>query len=284
MMAAASLTAGLSLPAAGDEPSATGWWWMGRPSAAVPVVSPVPAVPDGGLYVAGSPAGPSGISALRFEVGGDATSSTLALQVAEVVGTPTVDACPATEPWEPAEGGPWDERPVADCDAGAVVGAVSEDGTTVSFSLGLLQRDGVLDIVLVPGADPSSEQPATFSVSFLPPGPDALTVARPIETDTDPVEPTSAEPPAPSAAQPTALAASPLEPSFDPGAFVSPPLTGSPSPLTAAFPAADFPTSGFPAAGYAYPAVFALPLVLLGGARYLAWALTRPVVVRTGPR
>src|SRR5688572_15513867 len=85
----------LALPAAAEKPDALGWWWVGRPSAMLPAVfSPTPEPPDGGLYVAGGPGGPTGVAALRFEIDPDARDAMLTLTIDDVDGTPIINACP----------------------------------------------------------------------------------------------------------------------------------------------------------------------------------------------
>jgi hypothetical protein len=79
------------------------------------------------------------------------------------------------------------------------------------------------------------------------------------------------------------------EPVFeDTGAFAAVPLGGlaDPPPLASAAPIVAeaerpgrvAPVVSFSGPGFAYPVVFALPLVLLGLGGYLGWALTRPVL------
>lgn len=278
-MAAAIVGMAIGVAAAdAAEPAATGWWWAGRPSAMIPApLSPVPPVPEGGLYVAGDPTGPTGISALRFELAPDASATTLTLTIAETAGTPIIQACAVTEAWEPAENGGWEQRPEPDCEALSIAGTVNTDTTEVAFPLLELQdHGGVLDLVLMPGLDPGTQRSATFSVAFEPPGVDALVQSERADTDTS-GPPLTSVPPGDWTFQesPPFIVRGPLpapSPRFEAPAESE---TAAPrSQLASAFPGTE---------DFAYPAVLALPLVLLAGGSYLAWTLTRPVVVRTNP-
>lgn len=268
------------------EPSAVGWWWAGRPSDSFPVAfSPVPAVPEGGFYVAGDVTGASGISALRFELDPGSSPLTLTTTVADSIGSPRVDACAAGSEWEATVGGPWDERPPADCDRRRTPGTLSEDDTTVTFDLSTFDADGIVAVVLVPGEGPDGRAP-TFSASFEPPDSGALTVRG-----------------APAAFTPTGAATDEPSSGFDDGGATLPGRRGAASsfnpdaallsssasasdasqpasaPLVPNRAATDFPTSE----GFAYPVVLVLPLVLLVGGSYLARSLTQPVAASLGP-
>jgi len=282
-LAAATVGVGAAaVPASAQEPAALGWWWVGRPTAMFPAMfAPAPAPPEGGLYVAGGVGGPSGMSALRFEADPASIATTLTLTIAEASGTPVINACPPAEPWEPAENGGWDQRPEPDCETASVTGALNGDKTEVSFSLFSLQGDsGVIDVVLSPGEDPETESPANFSVTFEAPAADAVAVTEPADTGiSGAAEPAAAAPP---------TAAAPSTESFSAPGAPPPPLTETaappePQPSAQSSAAAGQPTlsSGSGATeGFAYPAVLALPLVLLMAGSYLGWSLTRPVAIR----
>lgn len=273
-------------PATAVEPTAVGWWWAGRPSGTLPgLLSPAPDPPKGGLYVAGGPSGPTGISALRFQTDPDATAVTLTLRIAETQGIPAIDACVAAAGWEPAENGSWDQRPEDTCDTNTVTGSLDPDGTELSFAVSSLEENGVIDIVLVPGDDPATDSPAIFSVAFEPPGDDALTVTEPIATGTSSPD---------TAATETAPPARRAEPTPTPTPTPALPLTRPVPPAPAATAtnesettrtdvASSQPTtaSGFiDSDDFAYPAVLFLPLALLVASSYVGWALTRSVTVR----
>lgn len=280
-LTAVILLAATARSATANAPSATGWWWTGRPFGAFPALSPVPAVPERGLYVGNEPSGPIGISALRFELDDETTSGALTLDVAEAMGQPIVDACATADRWEPAHGGSWEDRPEADCEAGPITGSVAPDGKTVSFEVASLEKEGVLDIVLVPGADPSSGQPATFSVSFQPVGPDALSVARRTRPGPPPPEAESSESASQTTSRPVPDVAPPSRSLIGPSvADQEPPSVADHEPPSdATTPPEPFPAQ-VASEVFEYPAIFLLPLALLCGGALLGWALIRPASVR----
>lgn len=148
-----TLLLGLSAPAAlAEEPDATGWWSSTSRGAAVPAP---PDVPEGGLLVQGLTGDPSGhqaIGALRLELGGRRVDA-LVLDVADSGATPpAVTACLADADWDAVENGAWDARPAFDCEGG-VAGEIDADGDALVFTgIGVLERDGILSLVLVPSA------------------------------------------------------------------------------------------------------------------------------------
>jgi hypothetical protein len=168
-------------PAEAAPPIAVGWWQ--RPAAEVgglpaapptqpPPAPPLVAVPDGGLYVANDPSGPSAVSALRFE-DPPAAAATVVLPVAENPVIPLgalLFACPAAGPWASAANGAWGARAVADCGRG-VQGAFGDGLTTVTFDLGDLapfRTPQGIEMVIVPGPDEAS----AYAVAFDRPGAD----------------------------------------------------------------------------------------------------------------
>ena len=255
------------------EAEATAWWWVGRPSAAVPIpLMTVPEVPPGGLYVAGGPGTPTGISALRWQVDRNAREVVLSLTVHEALGTPVVNACLANRRWNPVEGGAWDQRPAADCTKGEVRGTMSKDSAQLSLDLTSLREDDVVDVVLVPAAGDAGME--TFSVSFVPPDEDALRVSSfpsTDEPDSLPSSPNDTEPkvsPAPLlddiALPSVSVVDAPAGPTNAPQSVLAAPrLTGS----------SEAPS------GFQYPVVLVFPLVVLVLGGYVASALTRPLVM-----
>lgn len=279
----------LGPPAHAEAPSAVGWWWAGRPTETTPVIiSPVPPVPESGLYVAGGANQSIGISALRFESQPEATSATVTLTIAHTTGIPAITACLAAEDWEPTENGAWDQRPEPDCESTSITGTLSADESKVSFEGLPLQEQDVVDVVLVPGLDPDSGQPANFSTSFEEVDADTIVFTRPSggppsAAATQPsqiVTTTHADPPAPDELVPhgSTTPLPPLEPVDQHNAGHTADEIAN--------PAAPVPLAAgsVEAARFAYPAVLALPLVLLLVGSYLGWALTQPVAVSTGAR
>lgn len=274
------------------------WWWKGYATSAFPRVLPPPTeVPEGGLYVAADPSGPSGVSALRFDLADDAADPRLTLEIAENTGVGMVWACPAADPWSWSEtdGGAWDERPAEECAAAQVEGERSDDGARVTFDLAPLEKARLLDIVLVPGDGEGPEQAETFEIAFEPPDAEALTTRA--ATTPAPPEPAEPEPSAPAAqtADPPASPPAPIPESTTPEATpevagprassLAPPpqreeAVGEPEPATEEKLAAEARAAPIPGTAdehFPYRGVLVLPLMLLVAGGYLAWTLTQPV-------
>jgi hypothetical protein len=257
-----------------------GWWWVGRAGGPVPLqLDPAPSVPEGGLYVAVDPSGPSAVSAVRIRLEPDAADPVLTLDVSDSIGSPAVDACVATVAWTPVDGGVWDQRPKWDC-ARKVAGAVSADGSTVSFALASLVDDATIDVVLVPAA-PAEDTPATaFSTAFEPLKAESVSTASPWTYD-----------PPPPDDPPDAYVDPGYTPSYEAGAGsgIAPLPELQPLPTVASPPAAaaGSGSSRTPIAevalssaeGFQYAAILALPLLLVVACSYVGWALTRPIDV-----
>lgn len=155
--------------AGADPPDSAGWWWKPQtlPLVAVP---PPPTVPVGGLYVAGDPTGPFGVSAVRLALPENSVVGTLVLRVASAQGVVAMRACPTVIPWAPEQGGALAGAPAAECTTGFAFGVHDSAAGTVTFEVSPLVRDSVLNIVLTP------QDGAVFQASFQPPGADAITV------------------------------------------------------------------------------------------------------------
>lgn len=155
--------------AGADAPTQVGWWSKLNPG--LPIGVPAPFVPEGGLYVANDPAGPTAISALRYAAA-DGTPGTLTLQLAgDPVGTPAISACRVTSAWAPAVNGPMSQAPSYDC-ADAVRGVVTGNRTAMSWQLpGSFATMGSVEVALVPAPDAGPFQ-APFAkpsaTSFVP--------------------------------------------------------------------------------------------------------------------
>lgn len=153
-----------------------GWWWRVNDGALPATIPAPPSVPKGGLYVAGAPDGATAIAALHFDLAEDETASTLTLKVAENGDqggdTALLAACLTGSAWQPAEGGQWASKPFPACAEGSVNGVRGDDGTTWTFALAPLASDGIVDVTLVPGVDPSRPEGANgsaFQLAFEPP-------------------------------------------------------------------------------------------------------------------
>lgn len=123
-----------AVPAGAAPPEAAGWWTR-RPGAAPRG--------DGDIELAADLQGEASVAAVRVPAG--ALRLVLTEDGAAPEGT-AFRACPATTPWVPADGGAWDARPQADCDAGAVDAVRGASGQW-TVELGTLDAT---DLVLVP--------------------------------------------------------------------------------------------------------------------------------------
>jgi hypothetical protein len=283
----AATAAAAAASAAATTPE-VGWWWEGRVSGSVPVQpDPVPAVPKGGLYVAADPSGPSAESAVRVALEPDSTEPILTLEISDTIGTPSIDACAAASGWSPVDGGVWAERPATDC-AHKVTGAVSADGTKVSFALASLAGEGPIDVVLVPAAS-ATGSPAVFSTTFRPPGAEAVSAAS-VGSRDDPAP--AALPDAsdvfvgitPDYATSTVgytASAMVLPEALPVAEVVAPPAAAAAGP-TDAQRATLADVALVAPEGFRYAVVLALPLVLLAACGYVGWSLTRPIDLEGG--
>jgi hypothetical protein len=167
-------------------PQAQGWWWMYRrvdppvsPKALVPTAPDTPelpppaSVPADGLYVAANPGGAEAIAALQWIIPEAASGTTLTLVAAAPL-TPTtkIRLCPTTTNWTPTQAGAWRSAPLYQCASDAPVGTIPTDGSKITFELGKLGQNQLIDIALVPVPD----QTATFQANFNKPDANALTV------------------------------------------------------------------------------------------------------------
>jgi hypothetical protein len=269
-----------------------GWWWAGRPSETVLVaLDPVPEVPEGGLYVSSDPSGPTGVSALRMELDDGAADLVLTLEIDDSVGTPLIDACPASTSWKAADGGSWDQRPQPDCGRARVTGEPSDDGSSLVFYLDPLLQGSTLDIVLTPGKPSDAVVAPAFGTAFKAPSAQAIAAGVPGASDGDASPEAFADAGADAGAgsyssyDSSGLYASYASPALEPlpdVAVVAPEARATAAARASgrAVPAASIPVVGG-ADGFQYAAVLLLPLLLLGGSVYVGWALTRPVMVPT---
>jgi hypothetical protein len=161
-------------PAAGVTAVSSGYWWEAE--SGVAAAPAPPNVPDGGLYVASSPSGPTAVSAVTFTLAADEGNPQLVLKVHSLDKGDTfaVDAYPTTSTWKAGSAQPWSNRPVPAAKAAPVHGVVSADATTVTFALTDVTPGSSADIVIVPGAPapvaagaPVPPAP-TFDASFEP--------------------------------------------------------------------------------------------------------------------
>src|SRR4051794_32841701 len=123
-----------------------------------------PQVPAGGLDVAANANGPQAVAAVKFTLADGETAPILTLKVAQAQpqSQVAIEACAiATESagWAPPPGGgpgPMASAPKANCTDGLVTGALSADGSTVTFDLSLMPTDGTtVNILIQPSQVPS---------------------------------------------------------------------------------------------------------------------------------
>lgn len=225
-LGAGLLVVAVQVPAVAQQDApVTGYWSRARIGAPSPIEAPLPFVPEGGTWVSGNADGELAVSALRLELAEGDQATELALDVAQVQGTPQVRVCPAAAVWLPnPDGRRYDERPLADCAAGEVTATVV-DGRLLVPLTGVVPA-GTLDVVLEPAPG------AAFSVTMQPATAESVSVTRAPEPLPGP--PSTAGPsvdvvPAP---VPDPLAGA-LLPPFDAGSAVAAPLAGAQLPATA---------------------------------------------------
>lgn len=243
LVAVAAMLSGFALtgwvePAGATALGGSAWWW--RPQQDPPLLK-APTVPDGGLMVQGGPDdlatpepdGAVAIAAIRFTLDAGQANPVLTLKLVKdqsQAGTqPIILACQAGSAWNPATGPQaWASKPKPDCSK-SVQGQVSADGASIVFPAGPLQFNDQLNVVLVPGVDPTLPAPASsqFSFVFQPP------------TQADVVTSAGTPPPPPPSPPPT----TPLAPTGGSTATSPAPITPSVSSPAFSTPVAALPPS-----------------------------------------
>lgn len=203
LLAGAAVFVAMAPTAAGAADAVdAGWWWKAQSGQLVPLPPP-PGVPEGGLVVQSAVDGATAIAAVRYQMGDDETAPVLRLRLAEsgneAAEAAIVLACPTTTPWESGSAQPWEEKPQPDCSRQAV-GALAEDGTTMSFDLSAVAPASLVDVVLVPGTVeglPEGINGASFTLVFEAPTDDDLVTqqAGPSPPPSDSVSGLSPNPP-----------------------------------------------------------------------------------------
>ena len=180
---------GFGAPAGAAELADSGWWYV-RPG----LSGQPPNVPEGGLYLAGTPDGAISVAALRFTVGEDETEPELTLKASQAgapeegeeppvpvpagaapappaESQPVILACQAGSGWTGEEAGSADAAPKVACGAGSVPGEAAADGTW-TWDLSKLQVKTTVDIILVAGKVkdlPEGTNGSTFQLAFEKP-------------------------------------------------------------------------------------------------------------------
>ena len=192
--------------AAAAPPGAVGWWTQ-RPGAAP--------LGDGAIEIAASVRGEESIAAVRVDAlpGGAVPARLVLTEAAPPTGEAAFRACPATSPWDPADGGDFGARPTSDC--ATAVDAVADGAGTWTIDLALLLAGGsTADVVLVPNAPellPGLPAGLGFTISFSGIDVVASSSAAPSTTATPRPAPVAApEPARPPASPAPAVRPSPV--------------------------------------------------------------------------
>jgi hypothetical protein len=165
-----------------DGPTATlaakGWWSRAQDSSLPAALPAPPNVKPGQLNIQGNPTDPKGtaFAAVRFTVAANNMVTSLAMNVADdTAGAGAVLlACQTGSTWSGVDNGTWQSAPKVTTTC--INGLKSSDGKSWTFAVGPLQLGTVLDIAIVPGVDPDTKAPATFSLVFdAPTGASLLT-------------------------------------------------------------------------------------------------------------
>ena len=176
LAAAVVLLPSAVVAAAGNAPSATGWW-TDQPGAS--------AEPDGGFRVSSFGGQPVAVAALRFSVPDEVLTATLTLQEADgsvVTPTTSLQACPTSSDWAGANPGPSSDAPEPDCTSPVVLSRDSDSlRWTGEVSALLSTGGGQASLMIVPADAPEGGSPIDpgFRVSFTAA---SLTISTPPET------------------------------------------------------------------------------------------------------
>jgi len=192
------MTSGAHAAGGGVEITAQGWWSRLQSKSLPTPAPPPPNVKPGQLDVQGGPTGVIAMAAFRATLGPDGTNPVLTLAVASDTGgaSAILLACQTGSAWTPVENGDFADAPHVETSK-CVSARRSADGKTFTVPLGSLQFGTNLDVVLVPGTDPTLPEGAngsTFQLVF-----DKLTAGAIVTTPGTP-PPVPATSPAPAGA------------------------------------------------------------------------------------
>lgn len=148
-----------------------GWWWRVKQGPVAPVAPAPPTTSEDQLMVQGAPDGASAIAAVRFTLNEGDGSPILTLKVAPNGDSGGADAiliaCQAGAAWTGGTGPQqWEASPLVDCSQ-SVQGQRSADGATWVFPVASLQFNDQINVVLVPGKNPTLPEGANASVFQL---------------------------------------------------------------------------------------------------------------------
>lgn len=148
-----------------------GWWWRVKQGPVAPVAPAPPTTSEDQLMVQGAPDGASAIAAVRATLNEGDGSPILTLKVAPNGDSGGADAiliaCQAGAAWTGGTGPQqWEAAPLVDCSQ-SVQGQRSADGATWVFPVASLQFNDQVNVVLVPGKNPTLPEGANASVFQL---------------------------------------------------------------------------------------------------------------------
>jgi hypothetical protein len=207
------------------------------------VATPTPPnAPEGDLQVAGTPQGASAVAALRYSIDKGQGAPKLKLLVeanGDLNGASAIlAACRTGSGWGPPaqEPGAWETAPTADCQASAK-GVRSADGLSYTFDLAPLMitdanGDSFVDVILVPGVDPTLPAGAngsSFQLTFVKPTSSSMST-----TPTD--SSTSSDFSASSSLAAGGVSVDPSSGLVDPSTLGTPPISTSSPAFTPALP------------------------------------------------
>lgn len=249
------LLGALTSTAYADAPQRVGWW--NSASGPAGAAAPSPTTPPGGLRVAAGPtaaAAPTGLLPTQVPQGeqilaygavvyavAEGSSATLQLKVAGTPqGTAQIAACPTRNAtWTAGDDQPSSSEPAYDCTTQHYPGAISADGTTITFTVKARFESSpdLLSLAIVPDLS-STAVPgggnSAFAVDLAPPGATSLTLQQPGTTP----------PPASTPASPSQNAVPPPPSKFTPAPPARPSVGNAAPP--AALPPVSLPTAAAP--------------------------------------
>lgn len=187
LLAGALVLPVLAAPALAVNDPVTGYWTRTRVGPPLPV-QPPDRVPEGGSWVAGDPAGPVAVTAVRAGSDDGNVVAGIRLTVADALGSVEVLVCPTTERWAPEQGGRLEAAPEADCTT-PIETVVEEDVLVVALPPEL-QTD-VVDLLLTPAPGSAFSvtfEKATAEAIVQAPGDGGMGGSTPLPTRTQPEE------------------------------------------------------------------------------------------------
>lgn len=156
-------------PARADVPVTKVGWWTRSPQP--------PSVPTGGIAVGDAPDGYLSVAAISLDTGGGASGAHVTLAESDGQGqqAASLQACPTSDKWSPANGDGLASAPRPQCNSSSptLLTRDSSGNWTADLTPLLAGQTGSVSIMIVPGppaaALPGSTETQAFQVSFSPP-------------------------------------------------------------------------------------------------------------------